>query len=212
MFELLGNFWFLLFGMIAVIAIAEAWQKVRRGEQETELKRDMLQRGLSVEEMERVLRAGSGKHKEPKAKSGRDERIVERLAAHLGKCQASGPVIDEVLTTVRAADSAGKLAIERAVQGLICGSSDGEIKEERDPRGGPRFLPPGRRIRREPTRAAADQHRHPADAGPGVAADRPGLSALLGDLRALRYNRFDEGTARPAIVTSPRRRAQATAR
>ena len=131
MFELLlGNFWFLLFGMIAIIAIAEAWQKVRRGEQETELKRDMLQRGLSVEEMERVLRAGSGKQREPKAKSGREERIVERLAVHLGQCRASAAVIDEVLTAVRGADSSGKQAIERAIQGLVAGSSDGEIKEE----------------------------------------------------------------------------------
>jgi len=61
MIELFTNFWFLLFAMIVITSvtgtIAHVWQKVRRAEQEAALKQDMLQRGLSVEDIERVLRA-----------------------------------------------------------------------------------------------------------------------------------------------------------
>lgn len=48
---------------LSIEAVAKAWSRVRRAEAETALKRDLLASGKSVEEIERVIQATSGKHK-----------------------------------------------------------------------------------------------------------------------------------------------------
>ena len=64
--------------MVAVIAIAGGilvaitaiiagnWARMRRTEMELALKRDMLERGLSAEDIERVLNASGGELKRPR--------------------------------------------------------------------------------------------------------------------------------------------------
>ena len=52
-----------LVGLVAIIA--HQWRAVRRTEMELALKQDMLKRGLSVEEIERVLRASEKPPEEP---------------------------------------------------------------------------------------------------------------------------------------------------
>jgi hypothetical protein len=47
----------LLCGMVAIIA--GNWRKIRRAEMEAALKQDMLNRGMSAEEIKTVLEAGS---------------------------------------------------------------------------------------------------------------------------------------------------------
>ena len=58
------NSTFIFFSAIVLICvvptIAHYWWKIRQAEIEATLKRDMLDRGLSVEEMERILAAGMG--------------------------------------------------------------------------------------------------------------------------------------------------------
>jgi len=66
-----GSFWQALFshpetavfGMIvlcvAIPVIASAWQKVARIRADTDLKQSMIERGMSVDEIERVLKAKS---------------------------------------------------------------------------------------------------------------------------------------------------------
>ena len=50
--------------LIAVPAIvAEAWQKTRQAEIEATLKRDMLDRGMSAEDIERVISASAKKNR-----------------------------------------------------------------------------------------------------------------------------------------------------
>jgi len=52
-----------LFGMVvlvvAVPVIASAWRQVAKDRADADLKRSMIERGMSVEEIERVLRAKS---------------------------------------------------------------------------------------------------------------------------------------------------------
>src|SRR5689334_15226777 len=107
MVELFQNFWFLLFGMIAVISVAgtlaQAWSKVRRMEQEAALKHEMLRRGLSADEIERLLRANS-KPQDEAEPGGTEEVAVGRLAKALGECAASPQIIEQVMAAVRAAD------------------------------------------------------------------------------------------------------------
>ncbi len=47
----------LLVGMVAIIA--DYWHKIRRAEMEGALKQDMLNRGMSADEIRTVLEAGS---------------------------------------------------------------------------------------------------------------------------------------------------------
>jgi hypothetical protein len=107
--ELLGNYWFLLFASITIIAVASAlavaWLMVRKAEATTALKQAMLARGLSVDEMERLLRPASLT----------DERLVDGLAGRLGELSASGETIKTVLEAFQAADPSSKRLLYRAV-------------------------------------------------------------------------------------------------
>jgi hypothetical protein len=129
--EMLNNFWFLLFAMITITSVvgtvASAWKKMRRDEQETALKQEMLRREMSVEEMERVLRLGAKPARENEVGAGHDSKIIEELAMKLGQCEASAATIEEVVTAVRAADPALQNSVIRAIRGIECGA--GEINE-----------------------------------------------------------------------------------
>lgn len=48
---------------LGVPIISSAWASVERHKQECELKRSMVERGMSVDEIERVLQAGSSSDK-----------------------------------------------------------------------------------------------------------------------------------------------------
>jgi hypothetical protein len=63
MFELLQDGSFVFWGSITLIvlvpSLAHYWWLSRKAELDNALKRDMIQRGMSVEEIERVLKAKS---------------------------------------------------------------------------------------------------------------------------------------------------------
>jgi hypothetical protein len=119
LWELLGNFWFLVFLTVivtsVVYALTEAWQKVRRAELETALKRQMLDRGLTVAEMEQLLRASP--RSSPPAPA--DGRVVEKVAETLAEHQAPPQVIEQVLIAVRRADPGTQQAIHRAIEAVV---------------------------------------------------------------------------------------------
>jgi hypothetical protein len=57
--EDLGMVFFAISGAVAIISIvANQWRRVRLGEYDAHLKRTMLERGMSGDEIERVLAAG----------------------------------------------------------------------------------------------------------------------------------------------------------
>jgi hypothetical protein len=52
--------------IVAVASLAKAWSRVRTVEAETALKQDMIARGMSADEIERVIRAsGSPRNDRP---------------------------------------------------------------------------------------------------------------------------------------------------
>jgi hypothetical protein len=61
--EWLNNFHLIFWGSMTLIAIvptiAYYWHKTRKIELETELKREMIQRGMSADEIIRILQASS---------------------------------------------------------------------------------------------------------------------------------------------------------
>jgi hypothetical protein len=111
--------------------IAQAWQKVRRTEQETALKLDMLQRGLGIEDIERLLSANSTKThiRRTSGEPGSDDHLIQDLATCLGECRASASVIQCVMTAVRTADTTSKQALCLAIQAMVA-ACEGEVEEE----------------------------------------------------------------------------------
>jgi hypothetical protein len=126
MIDVLQNFWFLCFGMVTITsvvgALAHAWQKVTRGAQQAALKHEMLQRGMSAEDIERVMRAGSSSEENAASRTRSDAALIEELLESLGECQASAAVIEQVLARIQAADPVTRQSACRAVQALIRGS------------------------------------------------------------------------------------------
>ncbi len=123
MYELLHNFWFLLFLSTTAIGVAgtitHAWQKVCSAEAEVRLKKAMLERGLTVAEMEALL--------QPAPLS--EDQIVEKLGQVLAEKDASKETIQRVMGAFNASDSPGKRTLSYALFGLCNGSdpSDEQI-------------------------------------------------------------------------------------
>ena len=61
MFDFLGNgtliFWSAITVICVVPAISAYWYRIRKAEIEADLKRAMIERGMSADEIERVLKA-----------------------------------------------------------------------------------------------------------------------------------------------------------
>ena len=79
---------------IAAIVWAAQWGSVRRAQIDASLKRDMLARGLSVEEMARLLRAAPSPTAPQQA--GRPSETAIALAAAVESMVAAGKDADEV--------------------------------------------------------------------------------------------------------------------
>jgi hypothetical protein len=125
MAQLLDNFWFLVFAWITITSVAatvaRAWQKVRRAEADNALKQEMLRRGLSVEEMERVVHA-------PEAPLS-EEAAYRMLGECLANLEVSGPAVEEVMAAFRGADLPAKRAMVQTLKGIL--ETGGELSEER---------------------------------------------------------------------------------
>jgi hypothetical protein len=108
--ELLGNFWFLVFASTTIISVAcaliFACVQVHRTEAATRLTQAMLARGLSVDEMERLLRPPAAVN---------DERHIGALAQRLSVLEASGDTLQTVLEAFQAADPATKRLLSRTI-------------------------------------------------------------------------------------------------
>jgi hypothetical protein len=84
--------------LIAIVAIiAYHWGAVRQAESETSLKQDMLQRGLSVDDMERVLKANS----HPVAPE-KNETVTEYEYALIEKLIDEGKSAEDIERVLRA--------------------------------------------------------------------------------------------------------------
>src|SRR5438067_4418900 len=84
-------------GLLTVIVwvIAHYWRSVRLAEIESGLKRDFLHRGLSVEEIERLLRSPAEPAKP--AKPDNERELDANLAALLVGYEVSAPTMEHVI-------------------------------------------------------------------------------------------------------------------
>lgn len=89
------------------------WRSVRLAQADATLKQAMLERGLSVDEMERLLRPTPA----PELPLS-DEEVAEKLAHQLGLDNASEETIKLVMGAFNASDSPTKRLLYRAIFGL----------------------------------------------------------------------------------------------
>ncbi|HZV07374.1 MAG TPA: hypothetical protein VE999_19985 [Gemmataceae bacterium] len=103
----------LLFGIGAAVHVWWASrQENRRAEREAALKKEMLDRGLSVDEIERVIRATAEQPKQPI--SDEDEKeVAGEFGALLVSCKPG--TIEEVFVLFKAADLATRRAMVSAI-------------------------------------------------------------------------------------------------
>jgi len=121
-----------LIGLTAVLATAAIiatgllfWRSVRLVQADAALKQSMLQRRLTLDEIERLLSSDAGPPQPPPT----DDQAIEELAACLHQSGVSEPVIEEVFTAVRAAESPIRQSLCHAIQGLS-GDSGNEADEK----------------------------------------------------------------------------------
>ena len=95
-------------GLLTVIAtvIAISWCCVRRAEIASELKRDLVARGLPVEQIERIVQGPPSPEVTANAKE-----LEAQLASYLVQHEVSAPVMEEVLYMYQGTEPATKRAV-----------------------------------------------------------------------------------------------------
>ena len=127
LFGLFG-FVLLLLILVGMGAAANMWwtsrQETRRAEREIAHKKDLLERGLSIDEIERLLHASAEQPKQVAKVDDAEADVVGEFGGILGACEAKPDAIEEILAIVRAADSATKRAMLRAVKEMSDSSGE----------------------------------------------------------------------------------------
>ena len=115
------TFWLSLFGMITLVTVAgslgKAWTVAHRATLDAALKREMIQRGMSVEDLERVMAASA--HPRSPSAEGISEDSLNEVVTVLGQVHATPAVIEEVLWAFRSVDVRTQELISQAIQHLV---------------------------------------------------------------------------------------------
>ena len=123
--------WLSLLGAVTLVVVvwivARSYKQVQKLRLATALRQDVLKdllaRGLSPEEIERVLQ-GSAAAPEPK-NSARDHEAA--AAAFLAMLKVSGPALEQALAAVRGAESASKKAVCDALERLLPAAPEEQV-------------------------------------------------------------------------------------
>jgi hypothetical protein len=119
-----------LTGVLAAAALTASgllfWRSVRLVEADAALKQSMLQRGLTLDEMERLLALDSDPPPPPRT----GELAIEDLAACLHQSGIKEPVIEQVFAAIRTAEPAIRESLCHAIQGLSGESGDEAVAKE----------------------------------------------------------------------------------
>jgi hypothetical protein len=123
--ELIGLVGVLLAGGV-ILAGLLFWRRVRLVQADAALKQAMLQRGLTPDEIERLLRANS----EPAPPPATDERALGDLVAALGECEVPAADIEQILASIRAQESSQRQALCLAAREMVQ-KSEGDVEKVR---------------------------------------------------------------------------------
>lgn len=110
----------ILVGAALALAWVLAWRRIRLAQEDAALKREMLQRNLTVEEMERLLRARVAPDEPPPLPGD----LIEELTTYLGQHEVTGETLTEIMGLVREAPLPRLQAVTRTVAGLSAGAEE----------------------------------------------------------------------------------------
>jgi hypothetical protein len=130
-----------------VTAIANNWRKVHQSEHLSALKQSMVERGMSAEEIERVLNAG------PSPGEADASEDASQLATKLAEHGVPGPEMEQILTAYCNADAGTKKTLSQTVVAMV----DGGAKSEQ-------LLAAARAFTRTPPPEQPPEHRFTDDA------------------------------------------------
>jgi hypothetical protein len=130
-----------IFGGTAIVGIVTAvvanWRKTRESEHQAVLKQNMLERGMSAVDIERVLRAGPAAAAEEEADralkvkaaaaASQDERSWDvEVANQLLQHDVPGSEAEQILTAFRAGDAPTRKALAGKIEEMLDSGANGE--------------------------------------------------------------------------------------
>jgi hypothetical protein len=120
--EVIGLF-AVLGGLLTAVAVVGTivWSIVRHAEIKANLKRDLVQRGFTVEQIERLV-YGPSEASQPV----NEKELEAQLASLLVQHEVEGPVMDRVLRLYQATDPGTKRAVYDSIEEIL----DSDASEE----------------------------------------------------------------------------------
>jgi hypothetical protein len=117
-----------LFGGWIIVAVVSSvtknWRKVHESEHAAALKQSMIERGMSAEDIERVLRAGPESLEESGRDSGKDDatKLSEKLVEH----ETPAPVMEQIVSIFCTASPGAKKSLEKTIVAMLDGGADSQ--------------------------------------------------------------------------------------
>jgi hypothetical protein len=112
--------------IVAIVSsISKSWRKIHESEHAAALKQSMIERGMSVEDIERVMRAGPPADAQETAAAsggGTSKKLTGELTEIAGKLVEHGvaaPAMEQILEAVRMCDPASRGAIKDTVETML---------------------------------------------------------------------------------------------
>lgn len=109
-----------------VSSIAKNWRKVHESEHQAALKQSMVDKGMSVEDIERVLRASSISTDEEAVKPAVPTVPAVALATQLMQHEVPAATLEQILDAFRGGDAATQQALAQSIEEMLDGGAESE--------------------------------------------------------------------------------------
>jgi hypothetical protein len=115
-----------LFGgwiIVAVVGyITKSWRRIHESEHAAVLKQSMIERGMSVDEIERVMRAGPESQRDSDKEDDADDmtKLSEKLVEH----SVPAADLEQIVVTFRAAGTATRKSMKKTIEAMLDGGAD----------------------------------------------------------------------------------------
>jgi hypothetical protein len=111
----------LIFGGWIIVAVVRSvttnWRKIHESEHHAVLKQSMIERGMSADEIERVLNAGPGTF--DKHDSDATTELSKKLAEH----SVPAPAMEQILNAFRTANAGDRKTLANTVRAMLKGGA-----------------------------------------------------------------------------------------
>src|SRR5262249_3447069 len=118
-----------LFGGWVIVAVANSivknWRMARESEHLAALKQTMVDKGMSVEDIERVVRITPAPDPAPEPTPAAQASAVD-LATKLAEHEVPAPALEEILRAFQASDPQNQQTLAKVVESMLDNGADAE--------------------------------------------------------------------------------------